>query len=414
MEYLAIEDFTKKFLVGKRNFIAKFEYKNIFLCGNHFIKQYALKDNSLGEGCNELIFHRQLQKYFSEWFIIPLAWSFDDDSLYIVWEKVQTINEFCKQNGHIDINQVYEDLKQGIARMRGLNIAHNDIKPENIMYHDGKFKFIDFGLATVTYKGYIPPATAFSGFFRDPRYCSTFYNSIDVELFALSRTLEDIMYASDKTNRSCLSSKIYFEPKVKDEQMKPLLISMARDYKPDIQPIYPSERKPFPIDEQVTNTKLYKLCEKYVQIFKYHKNMKNAALEIIKRYLTKTQGRKTMTPSVLCNVAMFLSVYLNIDSRIRDDFTSYKCIFEVLKVLDCDCYSTFEELGCNLDIHTYQYTSKTLEDLKAVYEIKELDKQNFYPGIYVYLIALESHKLTNEERELAQKIFPQDIWKQFL
>ena len=47
----------------------------------------------------------------------------------------------------LKLMRMMEPLFLGLKRMSEKNIVHNDIKPNNIVVHDGVFKYIDFGLA---------------------------------------------------------------------------------------------------------------------------------------------------------------------------------------------------------------------------------------------------------------------------
>ena len=46
----------------------------------------------------------------------------------------------------LKLMNMMEPLFLGLKKMDEKNIIHNDIKPNNIVVHDGVFKYIDFGL----------------------------------------------------------------------------------------------------------------------------------------------------------------------------------------------------------------------------------------------------------------------------
>ena len=55
-------------------------------------------------------------------------------------------NFFCSET-HIKTKYFIQDVFEGLKFIHSNFICHFDIKPENIVLHNGKFKFIDFGLS---------------------------------------------------------------------------------------------------------------------------------------------------------------------------------------------------------------------------------------------------------------------------
>ena len=47
------------------------------------------------------------------------------------------------------IIQIFIEILESLCKLREAGIRHNDLKPDNIMIHDGKVFFIDYGLATL-------------------------------------------------------------------------------------------------------------------------------------------------------------------------------------------------------------------------------------------------------------------------
>ena len=47
----------------------------------------------------------------------------------------------------IDFMKKIDNLFKGLVDLNKYGISHLDIKQNNIVYHNGKFKFIDFGLS---------------------------------------------------------------------------------------------------------------------------------------------------------------------------------------------------------------------------------------------------------------------------
>lgn len=44
--------------------------------------------------------------------------------------------------------QIFEEILVAFDYLSQLKILHRDVKPENIMFHDGEIKLIDFGFST--------------------------------------------------------------------------------------------------------------------------------------------------------------------------------------------------------------------------------------------------------------------------
>ena len=55
--------------------------------------------------------------------------------------KVKTLEEQ-------EIKSIFKQIVEGVRFCHSLNIAHRDIKLENILVSDGLVKIIDFGLST--------------------------------------------------------------------------------------------------------------------------------------------------------------------------------------------------------------------------------------------------------------------------
>ena len=69
-----------------------------------------------------------------------------DDKFMSMFEgKKMSINQRDKK--FLELMKMMEPLFLGLKKMDEKKIIHNDIKPINIVLHDGVFKYIDFGLA---------------------------------------------------------------------------------------------------------------------------------------------------------------------------------------------------------------------------------------------------------------------------
>lgn len=57
----------------------------------------------------------------------------------------------ASKDGHLEESKVLlvmKDIVNGVKHMHKLGIAHRDLKVENVLYHDSKFKLCDFGSAS--------------------------------------------------------------------------------------------------------------------------------------------------------------------------------------------------------------------------------------------------------------------------
>tara|TARA_Y100000817_G_scaffold194293_1_gene151920 strand:- start:2964 stop:4112 length:1149 start_codon:yes stop_codon:yes gene_type:complete len=71
--------------------------------------------------------------------------TFDDYFMKMFEYKKMSVTQRDKQ--FLKLMNMMEPLFLGLKKMDEKNIIHNDIKPNNIVVHDGVFKYIDFGLA---------------------------------------------------------------------------------------------------------------------------------------------------------------------------------------------------------------------------------------------------------------------------
>lgn len=416
MEFMSISEAEKRFhLNDVKTSIVSHDNKAIYLTEDHLVKKYTVDDKTIIEICSELIFYKQLHKCWPDWFVIPLAWTFVDLTLYIIMPLAQKLDDYIIEHGDIDIKQLYEDLRQGVARLRGLNIAHNDIKVDNVMYHEGKFKLIDFGLSISTYKGYIPPCTGFALAYRDPRFCPFMYNSIDTELYALGRTLEDVIYMCQEHKNgkeiniyTTFCDYKYYHPIVGGE-MGSLLLSLMKDYKPDIEPIPPPVA---PFHPTTYNKRAYFLCKSYLETLEPSPVLREVTLHNIRCYLSKGGN---MSNSLIVQVAHFLVMYASTDNIHRDYNDIFPHILCFLRDVDCDIYTTVEQLGCEVNVEVYSHKCRSQADIvSAKAQIKNSRRNATSYHEFLYMLAVDTDRLSSSNITMMKSIFPEDIIKIFI
>jgi serine/threonine protein kinase len=119
--------------------------------------------------------------------LAPVAWSVKDDRGYLVMPRGKSITSSYKKD-KISLSQIILDSCSAINFLNTRGIAHGDIKPDNMVYHDGRCKIIDMGLAV---KGelfdgdYYITGELYTPEFRDIEYSIEQNNNIKCEIYAL-------------------------------------------------------------------------------------------------------------------------------------------------------------------------------------------------------------------------------------
>lgn len=97
------------------------------------------------------------------------------------------------QKNYISLNQIIIDVYSGIKFLHSVGVIHLDIKPQNIVFLNGKATIIDFGLASY---GYLYENGLFSYNniaytinFRDPEFSFYTFNHSDSDYYAFGVTI---------------------------------------------------------------------------------------------------------------------------------------------------------------------------------------------------------------------------------
>ena len=87
-----------------------------------------------------------------------------DDHLLLVMDRAERSLASSITSGMSDEERLaaLRDISAGLVELHGLPILHQDLKPPNVLWHGGKWKLADFGIArdldqstaTMTWKGY--------------------------------------------------------------------------------------------------------------------------------------------------------------------------------------------------------------------------------------------------------------------
>jgi serine/threonine protein kinase len=82
--------------------------------------------------------------------LLPLDRGMDGDDLLIVLPRAEESLNAAMKRGAVDASNaldVIQQVVQGLVELAGLSILHRDLKPANVLWHEGRWKLADFGLA---------------------------------------------------------------------------------------------------------------------------------------------------------------------------------------------------------------------------------------------------------------------------
>jgi len=120
-----------------------------------------------------------------------LAYTQKENEEYMTIPKGESILKAYK-SGKISLKQIAYDIAAALNALHENKICHNDVKPENIIFLDGKAVLIDFGVSSraIYYdKGYGNSRLSQSSFYCPPSNGEGYFNPIEDDLYALGRTL---------------------------------------------------------------------------------------------------------------------------------------------------------------------------------------------------------------------------------
>jgi serine/threonine protein kinase len=193
IKYLSHLAFFSAFNIHGDSF-AEGSYGKIY---NTIDKKYVVKMFKYNPSLGSLII--ELNSYainIHPCILYPLAWTVKESIGYLVMEKGEDILEAYREK-RITLEQIISDTLSAIAHMNSQGYSHSDIKPNNMIYHDGKCKIIDMGLckkAILNKDGdYYINRTGYAINYRDPEYFPGQYNNIKVEIYALASSYKHIL-----------------------------------------------------------------------------------------------------------------------------------------------------------------------------------------------------------------------------
>ncbi|WP_238010724.1 serine/threonine-protein kinase [Dactylosporangium sp. AC04546] len=88
--------------------------------------------------------------------VLPLAWCFDDDDLYLVMPLAEGSLQAAAEAGQVDPFDAFRQVTLGLEQLAALSVLHRDIKPANVLRYGPTWKLTDFGLSRLLFES---PAT---------------------------------------------------------------------------------------------------------------------------------------------------------------------------------------------------------------------------------------------------------------
>lgn len=159
-EYI-IEDYHLIKILGKGTYGTVYEAKNSL--NNHVVIKEVLKTEDMNE-YREINNLKLLSKNCSEYFSCFYNYFETPNNLFIIMEYLDNhltlskvildLNKKLLKNKHQALNEIgiiINNLCEGLKTMHSIKLAHNDIKPDNVMINIDNFniKYIDFGMGCI-------------------------------------------------------------------------------------------------------------------------------------------------------------------------------------------------------------------------------------------------------------------------
>jgi serine/threonine protein kinase len=198
INYITYDQLLRRYPRDKASPTSSGTYGDVYRSGEYAVKIFR-DDVGLNNITKELNIYSSIDH---PCIIKPICWSVDEERgiSFLVMPLGMDI-KVAYNGGAIGIMKIIEDLLSAISFLNENGIAHCDIKPGNVIFHDGRAKLIDMGIikyATLNSDGqYYISGEAYSPYWMDPEYSFNQYNRINSEVYAIGATVMEIYSKMD-------------------------------------------------------------------------------------------------------------------------------------------------------------------------------------------------------------------------
>lgn len=148
IDYLDINEFNSQYPILLDHQLAEGTEGDVYLSKNGYaIKKFKAVKGFATDVIQHTIKEVNIYSLVSHPCILkPLYWTFDNGIGYTVMPLGIDIEKAYNEK-QISIEEIVSDTVSAISYLCSEGLAHCDIKPSNMIYHDGKAKIIDMGFA---------------------------------------------------------------------------------------------------------------------------------------------------------------------------------------------------------------------------------------------------------------------------
>ena len=191
--HMDYEEFVKRFPIDEgESLLGEGTYGKVYSSGKYAVKVFK-RDIDIKELILELDIYSSNRH---PCILTPKAWSIKNHKGYLAMKRGENIKDAFLL-GQISIERIILDTLSAINFLNSKGIAHRDIKPDNMVFHKGRCKIIDMGLAKkchMNYDGeYYVEGLADTINYKDPEYFPNQYNNIKFEIYSLAASYVDIL-----------------------------------------------------------------------------------------------------------------------------------------------------------------------------------------------------------------------------
>lgn len=360
----------------------------------------------------------------------------DEGRGYFVMPKGIPIKR-AYRNNLITIKEIVSDLFSVLDFLHSNGVIHGDLKPANMVYHDGKLKLIDFGKCrrgTLNKDGeWYFTGPSYTSWYKDPEYSDDQNNNIKCEIHSAAICIMEIMRGDAEcfgslynytTKNSYVNWFIENAQKVIGER-KPISYFLDDNNLPEDLENHIIRRHTgtviedeLPIDHYYTRSdrKLIKMLMGWlITVSRIEKILAETlffCIHLIHRLMPKyniIMGRDKCWEEyqLLCCVCMHISFQMTdedyTDVRKWMYFTCSKDKLDTyLKKFAAMFNIVLSLINCNISSTTYWDLAKSKDDLPAL--LSDLVKSKFHPGL-IRNSGTNSDKNVNVSELLPKKDF---------